>query len=70
MVDAILAFTREVMNLGAGVLMPVIIAILGLIFKMKPGHAIKAGLLVGIGFQGLGLVVSFMISSLQPVLNF
>lgn len=70
MVDAILAFTREVMNLGAGVLMPVIIAILGLIFRMKPGHAIKAGLLVGIGFQGLGLVVSFMISSLQPVLNF
>jgi len=70
MYDLILGFMQEIMNLGAAVLLPVIISILGLIFRMKPGNAIKSGLLVGIGFQGLGLIVSFMITSLQPVLSF
>ncbi len=70
MYEFFLSFFQGVMSIGAAVLLPVIIAILGIFFRMKPGHAIKSGLLVGIGFQGLGLVVSFMITSLQPVLDF
>lgn len=37
---------------------------------MKLGHAIKSGLLVGIGFQGLVLAVNLLISSIQPVMDY
>lgn len=51
-ISAIVGFFQEFMSLGATVLLPVVIAILGIFFRMKPSQAIRAGLLVGIGFQG------------------
>lgn len=68
--DAILNFFETFVNLGASVLLPVVIAILGLFFRMKPGKAIKAGLLVGIGFQGLCLVVDLLTETVQPVMDY
>lgn len=67
---AILGFFQEFINLGAAVLLPVVIAILGKFFGMKLGHAIKSGLLVGIGFQGLVLAVNLLITSIQPVMDY
>ncbi len=37
---------------------------------MKLGHAIKSGLLVGIGFQGLVLAVNLLITTIQPVMDY
>ncbi|MBB5182122.1 PTS transporter subunit IIC [Catenisphaera adipataccumulans] len=68
--DALLDFFQEFVNLGAAVLLPVVIAILGKFFRMKWGKAIKAGLMVGIGFQGLVLAVNLLIESVQPVMDY
>lgn len=51
-------------------MLPVVISILGIFFRMKPGRAIKAGLLVGIGFQGLVLVVNLLTTTVQPVMDY
>lgn len=68
--EAILSFFQGFINLGAAVLLPVVIAILGKFFGMKLAHAVKSGLLVGIGFQGLVLAVNLLISSVQPVMDY
>ncbi|MHB9863404.1 PTS transporter subunit IIC [Streptomyces sp. YIM S03343] len=63
-------FFRTVSDLGASVLLPVVIALLALFFRMKIGRALKSGLLVGIGFTGLGLVVTLLVTTIQPVINY
>lgn len=65
----LLNFFQEFMSLGATVLLPIIVAVLGIIFKMNAGKAIKSGLLVGFGFQGLVLVVNLLIQSINPVME-
>ncbi|WEV70907.1 PTS galactitol transporter subunit IIC [Lactobacillus sp. ESL0785] len=61
---------RTIINIGATALLPIIIFILGLIFRMKIGEAIKSGLTVGIGFMGLSLVVNLLTSSLKPAVDY
>ena len=68
--DTILSLFQGFVNLGAAVMLPVVIAILGIFFKMKPGKAVKSGLLVGIGFQGLCLVVNLLTTTVQPVMDY
>lgn len=70
MLDALLSFFQGFINLGAAVMLPVVIAILGLFFRMKPGQAIKSGLLAGIGFQGLCLAVDLLTETIQPVMDY
>lgn len=41
-----------------------------IIFRMKFGQAVKAGLLVGIGFQGLSLAVNLLTTTIQPVMDY
>lgn len=68
--ETLLAFFQEFVGLGAAVLLPFVICILGLFFRMSLGRAIEAGLFVGIGFQGLVLAVNLLISSIQPVMQY
>lgn len=68
--DVLLNFFQEFINLGAAVMLPVVIAILGLFFRMKAAQAIKSGLLVGIGFQGLCLAVGLLTTTIQPVMDY
>ena len=60
--DWLLNAVQTLLNMGAVAILPVMILIIGLIFRMKFGEALKAGLLVGIGFQGLSLVISLLFS--------
>lgn len=53
-------------GLGSTVLLPIVIAILGLILGMKLKKAIISGLTVGVGFVGLGLVIGLLIGALDP----
>lgn len=46
---------NSIISLGASVMMPVIFFIIALCFGVKIGTAFKAGMLVGIGFEGVGL---------------
>ena len=68
--EILLKFFQGFVGLGASVLLPVVIAILGIFFGMKIGRAIKAGLLVGIGFQGLVLAVNLLITSVTPAMEY
>ena len=52
-------------KLGASVMMPIILTILGLLLGAKFGKAIRSGLTVGIGFIGLNLVIG-MLSDNRP----
>jgi len=58
-----------VIGLGAAVMMPVIFTILGALIGIKFSKALKSGLLVGVGFVGLGVVTALLTSSLGPALK-
>ncbi len=65
--DTLMNIIQSILNMGATALLPVMICILGLIFGMKLGASIKAGLFVGIGFQGLVLVINLLTQTITPV---
>lgn len=58
-----------VIGLGAPVMMPILFTILGICIGIKPGKAIKSGLLVGVGFIGLSIITALLTSALGPALN-
>lgn len=68
--DAVFSFFKGIVDLGAAVMLPIVLIIIGLFFRMKLGQAIKSGLMVGIGFQGLCLVVNLLTTSIQPVIKY
>lgn len=53
-------------NLGASVVLPVLVFVFGLVLGTKPARAFKAGLTVGIGFIGLNLVIGLLSDNLGP----
>ena len=59
-------FLNEVLALGPTVMMPVIFFILGICFRLPVGKAFEAGMLVGVGFTGINLIVSMLLGSLGP----
>ena len=58
-----------VIGLGASVMMPVIFTVLGVSVGIKLSKALKSGLLVGVGFVGLGVVTALLTSNLGPALK-
>lgn len=58
-----------IIGLGAAVMMPVLFFILGVCIGIKPGKALKSGLLVGVGFVGLSVVTALLTSSLGAPLK-
>ena len=58
-----------IIGLGAAVMMPLIFTVLGLLIGIRFSRALKSGLLVGVGFVGLGVVTALLTSSLGPALK-
>ena len=58
-----------VIGLGAAVMMPVIFTVLGVCVGIRFSKALKSGLLVGVGFVGLGVVTALLTSNLGPALK-
>ena len=56
-------------GLGASVMMPLIITLLGLVMGAKFGKALRAGLTVGVGFIGLNLVIGMLGGNLGPAVQ-
>ena len=54
-------------NLGATVVLPIIIFFVALIMGAKPGKAFRAGVTIGIAFIGINLVVGLMWTTLSGV---
>lgn len=55
-----------IIDMGASVMLPIIIAILAICIGVKPGKAIRSGLMIGVGFVGLDLIVSMMNNHMGP----
>lgn len=68
--DTLLNIIQTITGMGASAILPIVITILGLVFRMKLGEAIKSGLTVGVGFVGLTLVVNLLNDSLKPAVNY
>ncbi len=58
-----------IIGLGAAVMMPILFFFLGVCIGIKPGKALKSGLLVGVGFVGLSVVTALLTSSLGAPLK-
>lgn len=65
--DWLLKIFDYISDLGAVVMMPIIIAIIGLLLRLSFSKALKAGVTVGIGFIGLNLVLTLIWDKIGPV---
>lgn len=65
--EQLLKVVKWVLGLGAATLLPIIILGVGLLFGMKPARALRSGFFIGIGFQGLNLVISLLTTTLKPI---
>lgn len=61
-----MAVINWIIGLGSAVMMPIIFFIVGICFRMKIGQAFKAGMLVGVGFTGVSMVITLMLNALGP----
>jgi len=57
---------QSIINVGPSVMLPIIIFIVGLIFRVKPGKSLTAGITVGIGMIGINLVINLLTTSVGP----
>lgn len=55
-----------IINMGASVMLPIVIALLSMAVGVRFGKAIRSGLMIGVGFVGLGLIVDMMNAQLGP----
>jgi galactitol PTS system EIIC component len=65
-VDALSSAVTYVLGLGAPVMMPIIITLLGLALRQGFVKSFRAGLTVGVGFIAIGLVVGLLIDVVGP----
>jgi PTS system galactitol-specific IIC component len=57
---------RYVLDLGPSVMMPFVLALFALGLRQGVAKSLRAGLTVGVGFVGVGLVVKLMVESIGP----
>lgn len=56
-------------GLGAMVMMPIMILLIGLIMRVKFSTLFRSALLVGVGFAGINIVVGFFVGSVSPAVS-
>ena len=67
----IINFIQGILDMGAASMLPIMITILGLVFRMKFIDAFKCGLNVGIGFMGLNLILNnLLFTTLSPITDY
>ncbi|HHY70382.1 MAG TPA: PTS galactitol transporter subunit IIC [Thermoanaerobacterales bacterium] len=60
-------FLSVLTSLGPTVVLPIIITLVGLIFRQGFGKAIRSGITIGIGFAGINMVFGFFWGTIAPV---
>lgn len=58
-----------IISLGASMMMPILFTVIGLCIGMKFGKALRAGLYVGVGFVGLGVVTALLTDNFNDPLK-
>ncbi|AIM17083.1 PTS system galactitol-specific transporter subunit IIC [Bacillus sp. X1(2014)] len=64
--ESLLAGIQYVLNLGPTVILPIAILIIGLLFGTGFKAAFKSGIIIGIGFVGINLVIGVLVDNLGP----
>ncbi|MFC4557635.1 galactitol-specific PTS transporter subunit IIC [Virgibacillus kekensis] len=64
--EAFVNVIQSFLDLGATVILPVAIFLLGLFFGQKPGKAFRSGLTIGVAFVGIFLVIDLLVANLGP----
>ncbi|SEP17049.1 PTS system IIC component, Gat family [Propionispora vibrioides] len=54
------------LGLGPTVILPVAVFFLGMLFGQTPGRSFRSGLIIGVGFTGIFMVVDLLVSNLAP----
>ncbi|KIL49634.1 PTS galactitol transporter subunit IIC [Jeotgalibacillus soli] len=67
--DRMVEFLQAFLALGPTVILPVAIFLIGIGFGQKPGKAFRSGLIIGVAFVGIFLVVDLLVSNLGPAAN-
>lgn len=57
---------QYIVDLGPSVMLPIVIILIGLVLGRGFGKSINAGLTIGVGFVGIGLVVGLLTDNLGP----
>lgn len=57
---------QYIVDMGASVMLPIVIMILSMCVGVKFGKALRSGLMIGVGFVGLGLIVDMMNAEVGP----
>jgi PTS system galactitol-specific IIC component len=68
-IDGVRAVWDFVSGLGSTLLLPLIITIMGLVFGQKLRTALRAGLMLAVGFITLNLVIGLLIGEMVPVVD-
>lgn len=66
MQDVLAAISQYLNDLGATVVLPIIITIFGLILGLKFSKAFRAGVTIGVGFIGINLVIGLLGGQVGP----
>lgn len=65
--DFILSIFKYIIDMGAAVMMPIILTIVATVMGAKFSEALRAGMTFGVGFIGLNAVISIMSGTISPV---
>ncbi|MBO9166143.1 PTS galactitol transporter subunit IIC [Lactiplantibacillus pentosus] len=57
---------QYILNMGASVMLPIMIFIIALIFRVKPAKALRSALTIGIGMVGINLVINLLTTNIGP----
>ena len=62
--DAVMGVFQFILDIGPSVMMPIIIFTLSMVFGMGFGKSFRAGIVIGIGFIAINLVIGLMVGAL------
>jgi galactitol PTS system EIIC component len=60
------AVIQYILDLGPAIFVGLIIFLLGLLVRAKPGKALSAAITLGVAFSGVGLVIGYLIGGIAP----
>ena len=66
MLNRFLNAIQYVVDMGASVMLPIVITIISVCIGIKIGKAVQSGLMIGVGFVGLSLLINMMNDQLGP----
>ena len=64
--DVLLGAFKALIDAGSYVMLPIIITIIGLIFRLPLSKAFKSGITITCGFVGINLLVNLLKSAVSP----